>query len=410
MKRNRAVRLLTWGLGGVLLGVALAVLVLNIVARTKTGQEFVLQRTLQALGKNLNGGQLNVVRIDGNLFEGAKLYGISLKDRQGRAFVLADSAYLDYDVKTLISPRIHITRATLYEPEVYVFKLPGDSLWNYQAIFAADPNRSDSTKRVERVTLLDTLRMIDGVVRVQNVWKPDSTLSARAQQAEIAAALSDTSVVLVNRVGGGYIRTMNFRRMNGRLSRVRFAPGTVSGSRIHIDSMRTEAQIFRQPVQLHHGQGTIALLKGYIEFDVPIVRLRNSLLATSGVVRTDSFPRWFNPAEAPMYDVAFRTDSVDFGDLRWLYKRFPEDASGKLSLRIESRPGGTMFLARNADVRAPGTHVVGSFGMQVGDTLRFMDVDLKAEPVRVSTIERMLPEGLPVRGLHLGGADIRGAP
>jgi hypothetical protein len=69
-----------------------------------------------------------------------------------------------------------------------------------------------------------------------------------------------------------------------------------------------------------------------------------------------------------------------------------------------------MFLAHDADVRAPGTHVVGSFGMQVGDTLRFMDVDLKAEPVRVSTIERMLPEGLPVRGLTLGGAEIRGAP
>lgn len=409
MKRNRAVRLFTWGLGGVLLGIALALLVLNVVARTQTGHEFVLQRTLNALGKNLN-GQLNVARIDGNLFEGAKLYGVSLKDRQGRAFVLADSAYLDYDVKTLLSPRIHITRATLYEPEVYVFKLPGDSLWNYQAIFAAPTTRSDTTKRVERVTLLDTLRMVNGVVRVQNVWKPDSTLSPGAQQAEIAAALSDTSVVLVNRVAGGFIRTMNFRGMHGRLSRVRFAPGTRSGSRIHIDSLRTEAQIFRQPVQLHHSQGTLALLKGHIEFDVPIVRLRNSLLATSGVVRTDSFPRWFNPAEAPMYDVAFRTDSVDFGDLRWLYKRFPEDASGRLSLRIESRPGGTMFLARDADVRAPGTHVVGSFGMQVGDTLRFMDVDLEAEPVRVSTIERMLPEGLPVRGLTLGGAEIRGAP
>ena len=409
MRRTRAFRLATWGLGGLLLGIALAVLVLNIVARTEPGHRFVLDRTVRALGKSLNGGGLNVERIDGNLFEGAKLYGVSLKDAQGRPFVLADSAYLDYDVKTLLSPRIHITRATLYNPEIYVFKLPGDSLWNYQAIFA-DTTRRDTTKRVERVTLLDTVRVVNALIRVQNVWKPDSTLSTRAQRAEVAAALSDTSVVLVNQVRGGYIRTMNFRRMHGRLSRVRFAPGTRSGSRIHIDSLRTEAQIFRQPVQLHHSQGVLALLRGHIEFDVPVLRLRNSLLATSGVVRTDSFPRWFNPAEAPMYDVAFRTDSVDFGDLRWLYRRFPEDASGSLSLRIESRPGGTMFLAREADVRAPGTHVVGSFGMQVGDTIRFMDVDLKAEPVRISVIEGMLPEGLPVRGLSLGGADIRGSP
>lgn len=409
MKRTRAFRLVTWGVGGLLLGVCLAVLALNIVARTGTGHRFVLDRTVRALGKSMRGGGLEVARIDGNLFEGAKLYGLTIRDTLGRPFVVADSAFLDYDVKTLISPRIHITRATLYQPKIYVFKLPGDSLWNYQAIFA-DTTRSDTTKRIERVTLLDTIRVVNGLVRVQNVWKPDSTLSPRAQQAEIAAALSDTSVVLVNQVRGGYIRTMNFRRMNGRLSRIRFAPGTRTGSRIHVDSLRTEAQIFRQPVQLHHGQGVIALLRGFLEFDVPVMRLRNSLIATSGVVRTDSFPPWFNPAEAPMYDIAFQTDSVDFGDLRWLYKRFPEDASGGLSLRIESRPGGTMFLARNADVRAPGTHVVGSFGMQVGDTLRFMDVDVTAEPVRVDVIERMLPEGLPVLGLRLGGAEIRGSP
>ena len=48
--------------------------------------------------------------------------------------------------------------------------------------------------------------------------------------------------------------------------------------------------------------------------------------------------------------------------------------------------------------------------MILGDTLRFVDVDLTADPVRVSTIEKMLPEGLPVRGLVLGGVDIRGEP
>jgi hypothetical protein len=407
---RRGVRMLAWGLGGVALGVALLLLVLNVVARTERGHEFVLGRTLAALGKNVRGGKLFVERIDGNLFEGAKLYGLRLQDNQGRAFVVADSAYLNYTVTSLISPRIHISKATLYEPEIYIFKLPGDSLWNYQAIFADTTRKNPTAPRIERATLLDTLRVINGIARLQTPWAPDSALSPRAQRVAVADALSDTSLALVDTVRGGYIRTMNFTRLNGRLSRIRFAPGTQTGSRIHVDSLRGVAQIFRKPVQFNQVQGQIALLRGHVELDAPVLRLPGSTLSMSGVVRTDSFPAWFPRDRAPMYDLAFRSDSVAFRDLQWLYPRFPPEARGSLSLRIEHRPGGLMFLARETDVTAPGTHLVGDFGMILGDTLRFVDVDLKADPVRVSTIEKMLPEGLPVRGLVLGGVDIRGEP
>ncbi|HEX8391673.1 MAG TPA: hypothetical protein VF665_04870, partial [Longimicrobium sp.] len=361
MARSRTVRLVSWGLGGLLLGIGLAVLALNIVARAPRGHKFVLDRTLDALGKNVDGGRLIVARINGNLFEGAKVYGLRLQDNQGRAFVVADSAYLDYDVRTLLSPRIHITRATLYNPEIYVFKLPGDTLWNYQAIFA-DTSSVKRAPGVERATLLDTIRVVNGLVRVQLPWRPDSTLSRRAQRAEIRDALSNSSQILVDSVRGGFIRTMNFTAMNGRLSRVRFSPGTRTGSRIHVDSLRTEAQIYRRPAHLVHGEAVVALLKAHIELDAPVVRLRRSVLSVSGVVRTDSFPEWFPEAQAPMYDLAFRGDSLDFEDLQWLYPRFPGTATGGLSLRIESRPGGTMFLARDTDVRAPGTRLRGSFG------------------------------------------------
>lgn len=407
---RRGVRLLAWGLGGVALGVALLLLLVNVVARTERGHEFVLQRTLDALGGNIRGGKLLIERIDGNLFEGAKVYGLRLQDNQGRAFVVADSAFLDYRVTTLISPRIQITKATLYEPEIYIFKLPGDSLWNYQAIFADTTPRDPSRPRVERATLIDTIRVFNGIARLQTPWAPDSSLSPAARRVEIAQALSDTSLALVDTVRGGYIRTMNFTRLHGRISRVRFAPGSQAGSRIHVDSLRGVAQIFRRPVQFNQVQGQIALLRGHVELDAPVVRLPGSTLSMSGVVRTDSFPPWFPRDQAPMYDLALRSDSVAFRDLQWLYPRFPAEARGSLSLRIEHRPGGLMFLVRDTDVRAPGTHLVGDFGMIVGDTLRFVDVDVRADPIRVATVEKMLPEGLPVRGLVLGGVTIRGEP
>lgn len=409
-RRARAVRMLTWGLGGAILGVLVVLLLLNVVARTNRGHEFVLQRTLGALGNAMHGGKLTVQRIEGNLFEGAKVYGVSLMDDEGRPFVVADSAYLDYKVTTLLSPRVHITRATLYDPEVYVFKLPGDTLWNYQAIFADTSGRDPNRPRIERATLLDTIRMVNGTVRLQTPWSPDTTLSPRAQRAMVREALSDTSLALVDSVAGGYIRTMNFTRLTGRITRVRFAPGTTSGSRLHVDSLRGTAQIFRDTVRFNQVQGQVALLRGHVELDAPVISLPGSLLSLSGVVRTDSFPEWFDEREAPMYDLAFRTDSVAFRDLQWLYPRFPSEARGRLSLRIEHRPEGMMFLGRDADLRAPGTHITGDFGMILGDTLRFVDVDLEAEPVNTATVERMLPEGLPVQGLRLGGVQINGSP
>ncbi|HEX6910437.1 MAG TPA: hypothetical protein VF142_08580, partial [Longimicrobium sp.] len=399
--RARAVRLLTWGVGGAALGVLIVLLVVNVVARTERGHEFVLQRTLSALGKNVRGGKLVIERIEGNLFEGAKVYGLQLVDNQGRPFVVADSAFLDYKVTTLLTPRIHITRATLYDPEVYVFKLPGDSLWNYQAIFADTTPRDPGQRRIERATLLDTIRMVNGLVRLQTPWAPDSTLSPRAQRALVADALSDTSLVLIDSVRGGYIRTMNFTRLNGRITRVRFAPGSATGSRLHVDSLRGTAQIFRDTVRFNQVQAQVALLPDHVELDAPVMSLPGSLLSLSGVVRTSRFPAWFDSTQAPMYDLAFRSDSVAFRDLQWLYPRFPPEARGRLSLRIEHRPEGMMFLGRGIDLRARGTHLVGDFGMILGDTLRFVDVDVEAEPVNTATIERMLPEGLPVQGLRL---------
>ena len=408
--RARAVRLLTWGLGGVALGVILVLLLLNVVARTERGHEFVLSRTLDLMGKNVRGGKLVIERIDGNLFEGAKVYGLRLEDNQGRAFIVADSAFLDYRITTLVTPRIHITRATLYDPEIYLFKLPGDSLWNYQAIFSDTTPRDPNRRRIERATVLDSIRMVNGTVRLQTPWQPDSTLPPRQQRALIADALSDTSLVIIDRVPGGYIRTMNFTGLYARLSHVRFAPGTRAGSRINLDSLRGTAQIFRDTVRFTQVQAQVALLRTHVELDVPVIALTGSRFALSGVVRTDSFPAWFDEDEAPMYDLAFRTDSVAFRDLQWLYPRFPSEATGKLSLRIEHRPEGLMFLGREIDLRARGTHLVGDFGMIVGDTLRFVDVDMEAEPISTATLERMLPEGLPVQGLVLGGIEIRGAP
>ncbi|HEX8453070.1 MAG TPA: hypothetical protein VF647_13290 [Longimicrobium sp.] len=408
-RRSRALRHTAWGVGGLLLGVALAFLVLNLVARTRAGHARILEYTLNALARNVQ-GSLDVQRISGNLFEGARLYGVSLTEKDGTPFVLADSADVTYDVRTLLSPRIRINRLVLYKPNIYVRRSPGDSLWNYQSIFRDTVVRDPNLPRVQRVTFVDTLRVVNGFTRVEIPWAPDSTTSARAQREEVRLALRDTSPILVRRVKGGYLRTINMTGVGGRLRQIRFSPGAESGSRITIDSLRGKVQFFRRPADVRHVQGNIAILPDRVEFDAPVLRLPGSRLATSGVICTRNDTQTCGrQVPIPYYDVAFRSDSMAFRDLQWMYPRFPRDAHGKMSMFLETRPEGTLFDLRDVRFDAPGTRIDGSFGITVGDTIVFSNVDVQARPVRVSTIERMLPEGLPVRGLVLGSATIKGA-
>ncbi|HET7229051.1 MAG TPA: hypothetical protein VFJ16_03580 [Longimicrobium sp.] len=424
MASRQGWRLGSWALGGLLLGATLAFLFANIVARTRPGHEWVLGQTLKALGGSIKGGTLVVARVDGNLFEGAKLYGVSLRDRQGRAFIRADSAYAKYDVKTLLAPRIVIDSLTLYHPRIWVFKMPGDSLWNYQAIFA-DTVPVDTTRpHVERSTALAHVRMVDATVRVETPFRPDTTLSPAARQRQVRGFLSDTGTVIIRQVPGGYVRTVDLARLYGVLTSVRFAPGSELGTTANIDTLRGSVQFYREPIDIRFLRGKFSLpgaemgstgyggydgLKtGFAEFDIPEARLPGTRLALSGVVRFDNYPRWFNPAQGPMYDIAMRGDSVTFRDFQWLYPKFPANLAGRMNLLIENRPDGLMIDTRNARLHAPGTRINGSFGFILGDTLRFVDVNVDSRPIRVSLIEQMMPDGLPVRGLVLGGVSIRG--
>lgn len=390
-----------WAVAGLLIGVVLGIAVVLVGSRTNYGHKKILNLTLRALGKSVQ-GTLTVGRISGNLLTGARLYDVQLRDLKKQPFVLADSADLTYDVRTLLSPRIVIRKAVLYNGRVYASKMPGDSLWNYQAIFA-DTTAPDTTDKVDRVTLLDSVRLVNVDAHLVIPWTPTKGLSPRARRAQIADVLSDSALTPVKRARGGYTRAMNFVGLNGRLAGIRFAPGTEAGSFFHIDSLGGRAQVFRDTFAIKRVTGRLALLSDHVEFDAPRVDLAHSQLSTAGVVR---FPP--NGADI-LYDILFVSKQVSFGDLRWIYPRFPRTATGALTLKVESRPEGLLFLAQHARVQAPGTRITGDFGVILGDTVRFTDVNLKADPLRVATIEAMLPTQLPVVGLHIGSAVIRGS-
>jgi hypothetical protein len=401
-RRSRLARLAAWTGAAVLAGVALAVGVVYLLASSTWGHSRVLSLTLHALGPSVN-GQLTVRRVDGNLLSGARLHGLSLKDSRGRPFVVADSADLTYDVRSLLSPRIYIHKLVMYNPDIHVMRMPGDSMWNYEAIFADTSHASKPPAPVERVTSIDSVQVVNARARVDMPWEPTPGLSPRAKKAQIAEALSDTSLVLVRRVPGGMVRTMNFTGLNGRMSAIRFAPGTKAGSFFRVDTLSGRAQIFRGPTLVSALKGRLSLVPNRVEFDLPTLDMPHSHFTAAGTVTTP-------PDSGDMiYDVTFDGKRVEFRDLTWLYPRFPRDMRGTLTLDMETHPGGVLYHARNAVINARGTRIAGSFGLVVGDTLRFTDVDLRADPLRMATIESMLPQKLPVVGLYINSALVRGS-
>lgn len=388
-----------WLLSGVALALLVAIAAVTFLTRTGWGREKVLGFTLTALGGRLN-GSLDVQRLDGNLLTGARLYGITLSDPRGVPLLQSDSAYIEYRIPSFLGGDVVIHRLVVYDPEVLLLRMPGDSLWNYQAIL------QDTTRQAGgapgRATLIESLRLVGADVTVRLPWEPDPDLSPVAQRRELRDALSDTSRLIVDRVDDGYLRTMRFDVARAAVTDLSIAPDERGGTTLRVDSAAGEALLYRDPpLRFAQVEGEIALREGVLRYRAPTLVLPDSRLSSVGVVDLTG--------EEPAYDVSFDAAAVALADLQWLFPTLPDEGGGEGKLWVETRPEGLLVLARELQMSAPGTAIRGSFGMVLGDTLRFLETDLVADPLDVETVERMLPAGLPVEGLRIGSVEIGGA-
>lgn len=391
-------RLRFWMLTGIAIGVLAATALVLALTQTRWGHRLVLGFTLQAASERLD-GTLTVERLSGNLLAGARLYGVALRGLDDEPFVLADSAFVEYSLRTIAGDEIVLDRVTLYNAEVYLRQLPGDTLWNYDKIFG-DTLPPVEPRAPRRPLVVRHASLVGGRIVVERPWEPDPELPPAERQRELEAALADTSRILVRRVPGGYLRQIVFGDVDAELSRIVSAPDELGGTSLRIERFRGDIHLFREPVPVRRLETDLAFAAGLLQFQASAVELPASRLSAFGAIR-------FGIEGGPQLDLTVRGDTVAFADLRWLNPQFPEEGGGSLSFLIESRPEGTLFLAREARIAAPGTRLQGSFGLVLNHELRFVEVDLRADPLRVSTIEQMLPVDIPVTGLRIGGVEIR---
>lgn len=392
MRHRRVWRLI---LSGVFAAVAVGLAAAAAFTRTEWGRGRVLEFTLQALGGRLN-GVLVVDRLEGSLIAGARLHGVELRGADGELVVAADSAYVNYKLPSFFGGDMVLNSLVVYDPEVFLRRLPGDTLWNYQEILLDTTRTAETT----RATLIDRAILLGAQITVRLPWEPEPGSTPAERRAEIREALTDSSRLEVERVPGGYLRTMRFQVADARVSDLVVAADERGGIFLRVDTLNALAKLYRgEPLDLRQARGTLALREGVLRFRAPLIVLPDSRLRAEGVVDTRG--------EEPAYDLAVRAERVRLGDMEWLYPYVPERGAASFALWLETRPDGTLYRVRDLRLDAPGTRVAGSFGLLVGQSLSFTDVDLVADPLRVRTIEEMLPTDLPVRGLQIGAVEIR---
>jgi hypothetical protein len=388
---NRKQRILAYVVLGAITGFVIAGLAVYAISRSEFGMERVRRFAISWLDERVD-GTVHVGELGGGgLLGGLMLRDFHIIDKLGRPFLRADSARLAYNWRTLLAGEIVITRATLFDPEVYFEQLPGDSIWNYQHVFPKRGAPGAPSRR--RLIMINELRIVNGtgVVRV-----PYET------QQDVREAIADPRREVIDTLPGGLAKVMRFDSIYSDLSRVLWESPIEPGKLIDIRSLRGRGFVWRDPMHVTALRGTLTLQDTVVAFDMPDARFPSSRASIVGRVIMEEGQNFF--------DVRADSRSFAFRDLQWLHPRLPENGGGSGILRIQSqRPRGILWLATDMRIAAPSTRVAGSFGVVTGaDSLYFTNVDLRASPLNLDLVQDILPNRLPVDGLLVGTVEVKG--
>jgi hypothetical protein len=386
---NRNVRIATYIAAGLATGLIIASIVLYSLSRTQFGMERVRRFALSWLEDQVE-GEIHIGSFSGRgLLGGLTFHDFYIIDKKDRPFLAADSARFAYNWRTFISGRIVLDQVTLYSPKIYLEQLPGDSIWNYQHVFPDRSKPGDPPAR-RRLILFNNANVVNGLAVVRVPFEPGEGIEA-----------DDTARSMVEEVPGGTAKVMRFDSINGTFSRVIWESPDEQGKLVDIRSLTGKGFVWRDPFRLTALRGTVTMIDSIIAFDIPDARLQSSQASIVGRVIMEEGNNFF--------DIRADGKRFTFRDMQWLYPRLPDDGSGSGILRIQSqRPKGILFLATNTRIAAPGTRMSGSFGVVMGDTMYFTNVDLRAAPLNLELIQAILPGKLPVDGLLVGTVEVKG--
>lgn len=386
---RRAARLGIYIGGGVIAGLLLGSLTVLLLSHTQFGRDRMRAYVARKLAHAIH-GEFHLGRLTGpGLLGGVMVHDLAIADAQGRPFVAVDSARVAYDWTTLLKGEVVLDHVTLYQPRLYMEQLPGDTLWNYEHIFADTTGAKGGGPGP--LILLQDVTIHGGLAEIHIPRAPTS-----------GSTRPDTSVWRFEEVPGGFAQVLRFDSIQAHLDRVLWQSPVEEGKLFRVNSLAMRAGIMQRPLRVADMAGTVTMRDSVVSFDFPTV-------AWPAGSRASALGRIISTGDQHLYDFRLDARKLDFRDLQWLHPGFPAEGGGSLVLRVQSQePKGILFQAQDARLVAPGTRLAGTFGIVVGDTLYFTNVDLKASPLDLQLLKAMVPPNLPLDGLLVGTVEVKG--
>lgn len=350
--------------------VVLLFLLVQFMARTSFGME----RARRYAGNWLAGkvtGEVSLGRISGGgLLDGVTVHDVLIRGPDGRDFVRADSLVARYDWIQLLLGRIVVDEVGLFGGAVRIERLPGDSLWNYQRIFAGDG--ADEPGGPRRAIRFDDVRMHATNI---TIGLPDDTRGRSPFATEEA--------------GAGRMRLLRFEGVEGWLGPVVWQSPSEPGRRIRIRSLSGAAGILERTFQVTDVEGTVTQLDSITSLDLDLVELPASRFNIAG--------RVMSVEGGPRYDLRGE-GRVDLADLAWLHPRTPA-GTAELDLRLETLDDGRLSIrSERVEYRAADAEIDGAFGYVLAGTPALRGVDLRVVRADVAWLDSILPIPLNTEG------------
>jgi translocation and assembly module TamB len=390
--------------GWIAIGFAIAVTVMFaaflIVSRTEWGLDRVRHVALDRVERAVD-GQLDVVRIEGDVLRRVRLIGVVIRDRQGRPFLDADTIEARLRFGVLLRQRIELHDVRVVNAHAVLDQPPGEE-WNHARIFASEPGEAEPgrTGWGDRVALAD-VTLVNSRVTVRTEWQPSAGLTPAERAAEVRQALAGAARYRVVAVPGGYQRVMEFQQLNAHLPRVTIAHPDTAGIPFTVARLSALVRPFAEPpARLNDLAGNFRILSDSLFMSDVRAVLPSSRLEGRGVYAMDTGELLLDA----------RGDPIAFADVRWIYPPLPEHGGGSLDMRLELRAAANRIILSDMDVAVGDATMRGRLDMTAGDTLRFGESDLRFANVSTALVERFADIDFPRAGHFTGRLALHGAP
>lgn len=397
MQRRQAAR---WAAIGVLVLLTALLVVVLMFTQTDWGRERVRSVALDRLGSMIN-GEVEIGRVEGNLLRRVRLIDVTIRDRQGRPFLEADTLETRFGLRALLQQRLALADVRVVGAHVILDKPPGEE-WNYVRIFDTDgDDRQPDAPGWGDWVALDDVTLVDTRVTVRDEWQPPDDLTPEEANEAIRRALAGDAREHVVKVPGGYQNVMEFRELNAQLPRVLAAHPDSAGITFRVSTLSGFVRPFSPPpARVHDFAGDFRLVRDSLFMSGVRAELDDSRLTGGGVYALHS---------GDLLLIA-NANPVAFADLRWIHPALPEEGGGTMMMTIEVRSLVNRILLQDMDVAIGDARVEGRLDVTTGDTLRFGPTDLRFARLETGFVERLVDVEFPRSGEMTGTLAIRGPP